>query len=52
MPRLQKRIVHLTNHEDNLNIMVEDNGNGFDLRQIIKQKQVWVLTVLINVLNI
>jgi signal transduction histidine kinase len=27
-------IVHLTNHRDSLNIMVEDNGKGFDQKQI------------------
>ncbi|WP_298344904.1 ATP-binding protein [uncultured Algibacter sp.] len=27
-------IIHLTNHEDTLNIMIEDNGKGFNVRQI------------------
>ena len=26
--------IHLTNHEDTLNIMIEDNGKGFNARQI------------------
>jgi len=30
--------VHLTQHEDSLNIMVEDNGKGFNTKQITKQK--------------
>jgi signal transduction histidine kinase len=28
--------IHLTNHEDSLNIMVEDNGKGFNPNQITK----------------
>ena len=28
--------VHLTNHEDTLNILVEDNGKGFNQSQVIK----------------
>ncbi len=31
-----KGIVHLTNHEDNLNIMIEDNGIGFNPKQVTK----------------
>ena len=31
-----KGIIHLTNHEDNLNIMIEDNGIGFNPKQITK----------------
>ncbi|MEH6536389.1 MAG: sensor histidine kinase [Psychroserpens sp.] len=31
-----KGMIHLTNHEDNLNIMVEDNGKGFNPHQITK----------------
>ena len=30
--------IHLTNHEDSINIMVEDNGKGFDPKQITKTK--------------
>lgn len=33
-----KGIVHLTNHDDNLNIMIEDNGIGFNPKQISKTK--------------
>ena len=29
--------IHITNHEDSLNIMVEDNGKGFDTKAIAKQ---------------
>ncbi|WP_179020452.1 tetratricopeptide repeat-containing sensor histidine kinase [Winogradskyella forsetii] len=29
-----KGYVHLTNHDENLNIMIEDNGVGFDPKQI------------------
>jgi signal transduction histidine kinase/Tfp pilus assembly protein PilF len=32
-----KGIVHLTNHDDNLNIMIEDNGKGFNPKHITKQ---------------
>ncbi|MFD1064039.1 ATP-binding protein [Winogradskyella litorisediminis] len=28
--------IHLTNHEDSINLMVEDNGKGFDTSQITK----------------
>jgi len=28
--------IHITNHEDSLNIMVEDNGNGFYIKDIRK----------------
>jgi two-component system sensor histidine kinase DegS len=31
-----KAIVYLTNYEDNLNIMIEDNGIGFNPKQITK----------------
>ena len=34
-----KGIVHLTNHDDNLNIMIEDNGIGFDSKEITKTKK-------------
>jgi signal transduction histidine kinase len=30
--------IHLTNHEDSINIMVEDNGKGFSPKQITKTK--------------
>ncbi|MDP5081398.1 MAG: sensor histidine kinase [Winogradskyella sp.] len=30
--------IHLTNHDDLINIMVEDNGKGFDPNQITKTK--------------
>jgi len=33
-----KGIVHLTNHDDNLNIMIEDDGIGFNPKQISKSK--------------
>jgi signal transduction histidine kinase len=33
-----KGIVHLTNHDDNLNIMVEDNGIGFNPKLVTKTK--------------
>jgi len=29
-------IIHFTNHKDSLNIMVEDNGKGFDINNISK----------------
>lgn len=29
-------MVHITKHDDSLNIMVEDNGNGFDTKSISK----------------
>jgi len=32
-------IIHITNHEDALNIMVEDNGIGFNPSQITKTKK-------------
>lgn len=28
--------IHITNHEDSLNLMVEDNGNGFNTKDISK----------------
>ena len=28
--------IHITNHEDSLNIMVEDNGKGFNASQVTK----------------
>ena len=28
--------IHITNHEDSINIMVEDNGKGFNPKQITK----------------
>ncbi len=31
-----KGIIHLTNHEDSINIMVEDNGKGFNPNQVTK----------------
>ncbi|MEO1031746.1 MAG: sensor histidine kinase [Bacteroidota bacterium] len=31
--------IHLTNHEDSINIMVEDNGKGFNPSQITKTKK-------------
>ena len=31
--------IHITNHEDTLNIMVEDNGKGFNASQITKTKK-------------
>ncbi len=31
--------IHITNHEDSLNIMVEDNGKGFNPSQITKTKK-------------
>ncbi|MBR9846906.1 MAG: sensor histidine kinase, partial [Algicola sp.] len=31
--------IHITNHEDALNIMVEDNGKGFNASQITKTKK-------------
>ncbi|WP_299521364.1 sensor histidine kinase [Winogradskyella sp.] len=31
--------VHLTNHDDSINIMVEDNGKGFNPSQITKTKK-------------
>jgi signal transduction histidine kinase len=31
--------IHLTNHEDSINIMVEDNGTGFNPNQITKTKK-------------
>lgn len=31
--------IHITNHEDSLNIMVEDNGKGFKVNQITKTKK-------------
>ncbi len=33
-----KGIIHLTNHEDSINIMVEDNGKGFNPNQVTKTK--------------
>jgi hypothetical protein len=31
--------IHITNHEDSLNIMIEDNGKGFNPNQITKTKK-------------
>jgi len=31
-------IIHITNHSDNLNIMIEDNGIGFNPKQLSKVK--------------
>jgi len=31
-------VIHITNHSDNLNIMVEDNGVGFNPKQLSKTK--------------
>ncbi|WP_353777997.1 ATP-binding protein [Winogradskyella sp. 3972H.M.0a.05] len=31
--------IHITNHEDSLNIMIEDNGKGFNPSQITKTKK-------------
>ncbi len=31
--------IHLTNHEDSINIMVEDNGKGFNPSQVTKTKK-------------
>ena len=31
-------IIHITNHSDNLNIMIEDNGVGFNPKQLSKTK--------------
>ena len=30
--------IHLTQHDNSLNIMIEDNGKGFNARQVTKQK--------------
>lgn len=31
--------IHITNHEDSLNIMVEDNGKGFNLNEVTKSNK-------------
>jgi len=33
-----KGIIHLTNHDETINIMVEDNGKGFNPNQVTKTK--------------
>jgi len=34
----KQAIIHITNHKDSLNIMIEDDGKGFDTKSISKSK--------------
>ncbi len=38
-------IIHFTNHKDSLNIMVEDDGKGFDIANISKSKGMGIRSI-------